>query len=565
VSVSGSRALIVGLDGATFTIADPLVRDGRMPNLARLLREGFSAPLQSTTPAITLPAWSSFLTGCSPGIHGILDFVHREPGTYRLTFTNSTHRLVPTVHEWISSLGGRVASVAVPTTYPPTSVNGVVISGFDSPVALGIDGSFVHPPALAGEIFQRFGGMKFADFQEIHIGPGWHTAALRSLEAEIQRKEAICRWLLEQERWDLFMVVFGETDTVAHHFWMFCDPNSPRYPGDSVAAPLRDAIARVYECCDRALGVLLDAAGAEQVIVASDHGFGGAGDRILYLNRFLENKGWLQYRRERVGAQGFRWGSHWVDRGKAFAIDHLPATAQERLFRALPNSWLSGIESRSRYGEIDFSKTQAWSDENNYAATIHLNVRGREPLGVISNRDEAIGRLSEDLLSWEEDGIRVVRRVFTREQLFEGPALERAPDLVLELSEPQDYSWTVLPSVRVERGTTHRRLATSELMGGKGFGMNGSHRPQGVLVLHGKAYVVGERGAANIQDCMPTWLTAAGWPVPDYTDGRVLQNTFAMPTRPRYHRFDSNSGATRTLRRSEEASLRARLQSLGYL
>ena len=211
--MTGARMLVVGLDGATWDVADPLIAAGRLPNLARIKREGSYAPLNSTTPPMTLPSWSSMLTGCNPGKHGIFDFVQRTGPAWELEFVNASHRRVPTLHRLISDRGGRVASIAVPTTWPPESLNGVVVSGFDSPVSTGIDGTFCHPPQLFAELESRFGGLKFADFQESSIGEGWHAQAKAALLSEVERKERIGCWLLSQERWDCFMLLFGESDS----------------------------------------------------------------------------------------------------------------------------------------------------------------------------------------------------------------------------------------------------------------------------------------------------------------------------------------------------------------
>ena len=197
---SGARTLIVGLDGATWDLADRFMAEGRMPNLKRLVAEGVRAPLNSTTPPMTLPSWSSMLTGCNPGRHGIFDFVRKLPGKWQLEFTNATHRAVPTLMRVLSDRGSRVASIAVPTTWPPEDINGVVVSGFDGPVSTGIDASFCHPRSLYKEIKDRFGGMKFADFQESCIDDKWHDAALDALLREIPRKQAIAEWLMSEER-----------------------------------------------------------------------------------------------------------------------------------------------------------------------------------------------------------------------------------------------------------------------------------------------------------------------------------------------------------------------------
>ena len=86
------KALVLALDGATFSVIEPMIADGRLPNLAQWMKNGSAGPLRSTTPPVTFPAWSSFMTGLSPGEHGIFDFTQKVPGEYRIRFVNSTDR-----------------------------------------------------------------------------------------------------------------------------------------------------------------------------------------------------------------------------------------------------------------------------------------------------------------------------------------------------------------------------------------------------------------------------------------------------------------------------------------
>src|SRR5207237_10199849 len=121
-----------------------------------------------------------------------------------------------------------------------------------------------------------------ADFQEGTTGPCWHARALARLLDGVARRTKLAAWLLARERWDALMVVFGESDTVAHHFWRFHDPRSPRHaPG-----PFASAIALVYEALDRAVGALLAAAPPDTAgAVVSDHGGRGGDQRVAPLTR----------------------------------------------------------------------------------------------------------------------------------------------------------------------------------------------------------------------------------------------------------------------------------------
>jgi len=245
-----------------------------LPNLARLRERGTYVPCASTTPPATFPAWTTCVTGVNPGKHGIFDFTRMREGAYALEFVNSTQREAPALWNILSAAGKRVGVLGVPATYPPEEVNGFMVSGFDSPVCTRVDRSFVRPPEWYEDVKQ----WRFADFQETGIGPGWHAMALEKLLEGVAVKESAALRLYQRENWDFFMVIFGESDTVAHHFWLFHDPESPRY-----REGFENAIAQVYERLDETVGRFLDAAGGDVTVgVVSDHGFGGAGTGVVH-------------------------------------------------------------------------------------------------------------------------------------------------------------------------------------------------------------------------------------------------------------------------------------------
>ncbi len=550
-----TKALIIGLDGAEWTLVEHFQKEGRLPNLRKLMSEGAHGPLNSTTPPMTLPSWSSMLSGCHPGTHGIFDFVHRDSRghDWNLEFTNATHRAVPTIHEWLSMCGHKVASIAVPTTWPPAVVNGVMVSGFDSPVSTGIDGSFCHPPELYDELVAKFGGLSFADFQESAVGEGWLEQARELLLSEIGRKEAIGEWLLNREAWSCFMLLFGESDTASHHFWRFFDVNSPRYE-EQASEDIRHTIRDVYERLDQAVGKLIETANAEVVCICSDHGFGGAGDIALFLNNFLESKGWLHTKTDRHQSQG-----RLLDWVRRVGLSRIPSRYQGRLFRALPTGWKNRLEGQSRFGNIDFSKTIALSDEMNYAATIRLNTADK---GMAEER-EIIERLTKDLLSWRVDGQAPVSKVEHRDSLYSGSQVHRSPELILTLNLRDGYTYTLLPSVRVDKGVTWKRLDPSEFQGGKGLGMNGSHRQHGVILLSGDN-VIPKRIYADMADIAPTILQAIGAVIPSYMEGKVL-DIFQESLPKRMVEYEPSKGSTTANSAKEHNAIRRRLEQLGYL
>jgi predicted AlkP superfamily phosphohydrolase/phosphomutase len=554
---------IVGLDGATWDLAGPFMEAGDMPVLRGIVARGASGTLRSTTPPVTFPAWSSFMTGVNPGKHGIFDFTRRVPGTYEIAFVSSRDRRVPTIWQLLSEAGQRVAVLGVPTTYPPEPVNGIVVGGFDSPVATGIDGSFVHPRAFYDEMRAAVGLYTITDFQELRIGPGWHDRALPSILAAIERKRDLARYVLGRERWDVVMVLFGEADTASHHFWMFADPHSPRFDPGRMQRH-RGALREVYRRLDAALGAVVgDLPADATVLVASDHGFGGAGTTVLHLNRWLADEGWLRFHRGVRGlpARAVRGARH-------LALRRMPRGWQERAVRRSGRQLARRLEGWSRFGAIDMERTSAFSEELNYAPSIWLNVRGREPLGAVDPEvyDATVRMLTDRLLAWRHPvtGGRIVRAVHRRDALYAGPHVGEAPDLVLELDTEGGYSYVCLPSDE-HTSASVRPLLPEEYVAGKGGGMNGSHRAEGLWALAGPDVVPGLLDGASIVDVAPTVLHLAGLAVPAWMDGRLLPGVAGEPRidsadddPPRPAAFDAGA-------QLDGDELWRRLAALGYL
>ena len=226
-----SKALplaIVGLDGASFNLLDPLMAAGHMPHLQALREGGWQADLMSTQPPATLPAWTSFLTASSPAVHGVCDMFTPLANSYRLQATGGAMRAVPTFLRKLSEAGLHVASLGVPGTYPPEPVSGICVSGFDAPGVRQVTAQGVFPASFYPTL-QALGGWRFATFNENKSGTASGDQAVTRLLRDLDAKERVIRHVLGIRRWDAFFVHLQASDTAAHHLWHTYDPKSPRH------------------------------------------------------------------------------------------------------------------------------------------------------------------------------------------------------------------------------------------------------------------------------------------------------------------------------------------------
>nr|MDQ3036047.1 alkaline phosphatase family protein [Myxococcota bacterium] len=499
-----ARSLVIGLDGADVDVVQSLGAS-RLPTLHALMARGAWARLHSVMPPATLPNWTTFLTGVDPGAHGVFDFTVRH-GTH-VRFAGGTVREASTIAARLDRIGMACALIGFPATWPPEHLeHGAFVSGWDSPVAFEADRSFVWPESLWTEMRARFGPMRWGDVDEFDAArEGWHEALGGRLAERIAQRAELGQWLLGTKRWDLFAIYFGESDTASHHLWAHHDPASPRHP-HGASAEARGGLGRVYEALDRAVAALIASAGGDDVelTIVSDHGSGGSSDKVLYLNRALADAGLLRFRPGHEGPSA-------IGRAKDLGLGLLGPRAKEWVFRAAGRALPGRIESRARFGAIDFASTRVFSDELNYFPALHLNLRGREPFGTVEPaevpaiRDE-LERFAESLRDpWT--GERVIASVDAREELYSGPFITRAPDFLLELALDRGYSWNLLPSGSAPAGTgPFRRLSEEEHLGRKGRSMPGSHRPRGLFVAAGpKVRAVGEIDA-RIADATATLL-----------------------------------------------------------
>jgi Tfp pilus assembly protein PilF/arylsulfatase A-like enzyme len=291
-----ARVLLVGLDGADWEIADPLMREGRMPNLARLTRTGARAKLLSIPPLLSPVVWTTVATGVEPTRHGVLDFLAPDDAGAAQPVT-SRERRVPAVWEMLSARGVEVGVVGWWASWPADPVRGYLVSDRVAYQLFGYRADPADargktwPPGLYSAVRSRIVEPANVPWERVLAyldGPRTRREEFSAAEAELldglrvvlaagDTQLAVATALREDFRPGLEVVYFEGTDTAAHLFMPYRPPavaGSPPESAESFAA----VVDRAYEEADRHLGRLLEGRQGANVIVLSDHGFAtGAG------------------------------------------------------------------------------------------------------------------------------------------------------------------------------------------------------------------------------------------------------------------------------------------------
>lgn len=521
-----NKLLIIGLDGVNFDLITPWIAEGKLPHIADLMKNSVYGKLKSLLRPMSPPAWTSFMTGKNPGKHGIFDSIMRKSSSYEIEFVDGRWRKAETIWRIVSDAGKRVCILSVPATYPPEPINGVMISGIDTPLSGGVaDPTTFHPPELYQEIFKAVGPYLISpnlvafDGSDGSLSEVMVKAALQSVE----RKMETALYLYGKEPWDLFMIVIGETDGIAHRLWKYHDKKSPFYDNQSPRYMEEDPILPIYQKVDQYIGKLLGMASDDTIVmIASDHGHGGNSIKAIYLNKWLEGCDLLRFKTN----INKRLLSSVLNLAKEAGLKSLSPTLRKKILRK--TKLAHKTESWIRFSHIDWSQTKAYSEETLYFPTIWINVKGREPAGIVEPGKEYEALREHiicELANWldPDTGQPVVGKVYRREEAYSGPLLERSADLVIEWNLNNGYSYLFKSSQDGRGCMPISRIDEKERERSK----SGTHLGSGIFIASGKDLKrQTELVGAEIIDLVPTILYLLGLPIPSDMDGKILTQIF---------------------------------------
>lgn len=558
---SKAKLLVIGLDGATFDIINPMIAEGKLPNISRLMSEGSYGVLQSSIPPLSPTAWSSFMTGTNPAKHGILDFFGRQPDSYLAKFYNASSRQEKAFWTIASEHKCKVGIINVPSTYPPEKVNGFMISGMDTP---GRADDYIYPPELKNELKQDVGGYKLEEIDLRGGGDDSDTWA-QELYKVMENRFAVAKHLMQKKDWDLFVLVFEATDRAQHRCWE--NEGDQSLSNTKNKHGNRKLVCEAYEKVDQKLGALLEGLDDDvYVVVLSDHGFGPV-DWAVRLNLWLAQQEYLSFNRRS------QWLGESFKKAKA-VIEKMVWRYLRQNIKKLPKMKKSFSSNKpdnlNVLPGINWTKTRAYCIGG--MGNIFINLKGREPAGTIqagveyeSVVDELMGKLQKmiDPLT----GRKVFYKVYKRSEAYCGKLMEKAPDILLEWAKGYSFIGERERIILGIKDYSEQDVFIPHLWAG-------NHLPNGIIIFRGKDIKKGaELKNANITDIAPTILYLMGLPIANNMDGHVLTSAIkdefisANPMEYQETTIKQESVDSKSLEYTEEEAeqIKRRLQGLGYI
>ncbi|MBN1579648.1 MAG: alkaline phosphatase family protein [Anaerolineae bacterium] len=510
-----NRALIIGLDGATWDVLTPWMNDGTLPHLAQLCHAGSWGKLQSSIPPITAPAWSTFMTGKQPGKHGVFHFVRlfdnedSQASDEKPEIVNARTVKSSTWWDILGHSGYQVGLVNVPMTYPPRPINGFMITGLLTPKNAS---TFTYPGDLGKELegyiidLDRFIENKPYQSNHDQEAKAPSLAMMQEFRTMLEKRASTSLALMDSKPWDAFMVVFTGPDRMGHYLWPY-HLAAGRVGNADQGQELFDAVRDYYVRLDEIIGDLLRAAGKDAVVLLmSDHGMGPICTKRVHWNNWLLEHGWLSV--QKSDDRGFSADS-WLRRLR------LPRDKIGRILMRIPGLAKSKLVTKTAtapVAEIDKSRSKAWCVHiYNTVFGIRLNASDQEKEVLQQEISDALRQVVDP-----ETGQRIVQQVLSGKECYHGLYAKNIPDIIVVL----DGSYT--PGYRVSH---YSSLVTSVQSPPE----HGDHRMDGIFAAYGPGIVSNSEPlpGLSIQDIAPTLLYLMGLPVPSDMDGRVLTEIVA--------------------------------------
>jgi predicted AlkP superfamily phosphohydrolase/phosphomutase len=501
------RVLVIGLDMGDAALIEKWSLEGFLPTFRSLMSEGTWGRLGTTAEVLHTSSWPTLFTGTLPGKHGVYYPYQPCPAEQLARHIGPEQYGEYPFWKILDEAGKRCVVLDAPETFPVHGFQGVQI--FEWGTWAWYWKRMATPVEIEQELAERFGHYPLKlEAKRLGLGMPKLGYLREQLIASASQKAKITKWLMESRPWDLFLVVFAELHPAGHYFWPRNTPAPRGQMPKSTDSSLSD-LCDIYVAVDTAIGDVLKECGEEiTVLVTSGDGVGPNHCGWHLLPKTLTRLGFTAPGNSNSSGKGPQGGL--LKRLRDAVPPQVRSAVSSRLSWRLRDS----LVARLTTAHIDWSHTQAFTLPTDLEGCIRINLRGREPQGVVepgSQYEEVCSELTDALeqLVNPATGRAAVRHVWRIDHLFPGKRRDHLPDLTVvwndeaEIRELYSDRTGVVSEPSVDPRT-------------------GTHHPLSFMAARGPRAGRGKIQRGHIIDIAPTILSHFGIQRPAHMDGQVL-------------------------------------------
>ena len=500
--------VVLGLDMGDGDLVQMWIQSGDLPNLAALMTEGTWVDLDSTAEILHTSTWPTFATGTLPGRHGVYYPFQPKSGEQKAQHVAPEYYGARSFWSLADRAGKRCLIYDVPETFPEADFKGRAIFEWGTWAWYGEPAS--HPAALRSDLETQFGKYPLGmEAMRLGLARPSQTMLDEKLPKSVEHKRASLEWLMRKEPWDLVVAGFCETHPAGHYFW----PEGVSKPNGADDPRFRQMKA-VYVAIDKAIGQLRAVLPPTTTLLVT------SGDGVR-----PNHAGWhlLPTVLERFGYQNAPTpGSQAGGKKKRSLLGTIKAMVPpagrrwiaDRLPWSLRNKIGAHIEA-----QVHWAGTKAFTLPTDLEGCIRINLKGREPEGIVEPSDYA--RLCAEIrdrmmtLVNPATGRSAVRKVWLVSEAFPGARLDQLPDIVVSWNDEAPLDAVDAPGMeRVALKSPDPRTGTHSISGflvGAGPGVTARARIHGHLVQVAPTIlkILGISAAAEVDGTpLPLWNQA---------------------------------------------------------
>jgi len=497
--MSRKKLIILGLDGGTFDVIDPLIELGVLPNIKALKRAGAHGILKSVIPPQTGPAWTAIATGVSPWKSGAYSFLMSHKNSWKFTTISSANLQDKAFWDLLAKDGLKIGIWNYPTLYPVYPINGFMVSG----ILGGNNSDITYPEKLSNELAELVGDYKIYIKHSGNKYKNRERKFVKAVNKLLDQNRKALNHLLEKKDWDVFFGVISASDFIQHYMWKHWDRSHPCHTPKS--EEYRTEFIRLWKKTDDIVGDMVKNCGEDTYfLMVSDHGFGPI-SQTFYTNKWLEEHGYL-----------FRRKNHSYINSKTLLFSKAAEVVRKidgifgTSFLMVSKKFVNPV-SRRYFDGFDLEKSSA------IAARLSTTVEGIYLLDE-SIKNELITQLKE---TRDEDGCLLNINVMDKKEVCKSEFAAEAPDLFIIVN---DFN-CIISAQSDHQGSCFKKSVDTN--------RTGSHRMNGMYIFTGPDIHATELGL-SLLDIAPTVLYAFDKSIPLDMDGKAATELFTKKNLPKF-------------------------------